>query len=480
MPLGPESELSEPGQRPPLRDRRRKIVKVTSLSLGGVLGVFVALNIILFVVYLGKAYPNTKVAGKQLGSVAFTEIPEKLDGLKLLPESFDLKYADKTVKAPASKLGLAVNEDELEESVKQRHWLPVANLVGERDTPLELNVDTSVMEKELDAIAEANKTAPVDAKIVQGEDGFSLSPDKPGTELNINGSKAAVLAAAESGESEVKLKVDEVEPEISDKDVAGQLEKLQKAQQTKLDYKYGGKTYTATAGDIAGWYSETGGVYKLSDADVKAYLTALGRRLNIRVANLTAVTESTKRALERGEPLSIALEASPLLPAAKTLVYCTAARGVDAGELPALRSKLATTFADTRGWNLGGLVDFVPGGSGCNFTVWLSAASQMPTFGAICDPEWSCNVSPNVVINFDRWKGASAAWNAAGGSLDDYRSMVINHEVGHNLGFYHKNCGGAGQPAPVMQQQSIDLQGCVFNPWPLAGELNQLKAMLGL
>ncbi|MET1033315.1 MAG: DUF3152 domain-containing protein, partial [Candidatus Saccharimonadales bacterium] len=99
---------------------------------------------------------------------------------------------------------------------------------------------------------------------------------------------------------------------------------------------------------------------------------------------------------------------------------------------------------------------------------------------AICDSLWSCRVGPNVVINFDRWQGASSSWNANGGTLDDYRHMVINHETGHWLGFGHASCGGAGQLAPVMQQQSIDLQGCKFNPWPSTSEITTLRRTLGL
>jgi hypothetical protein len=155
-------------------------------------------------------------------------------------------------------------------------------------------------------------------------------------------------------------------------------------------------------------------------------------------------------------------------------------RGVDASHLSGLSGKLSSVFADSRGWSLGGAVAFREVTSDCNFTVWLSAADQMPTFGAICDSTWSCAVSPNVFINFDRWQGASSAWNAADGALDDYRSMVINHETGHWFGFNHSSCGGAGQPAPVMQQQSINLQGCVFNPWPTASEQARLRSSLGL
>jgi hypothetical protein len=109
----------------------------------------------------------------------------------------------------------------------------------------------------------------------------------------------------------------------------------------------------------------------------------------------------------------------------------------------------------------------------------------MSSFGDICDSLWSCTVHPNVIINYDRWRYASDAWNVAynseaGNRLDDYRSMVINHETGHWFGFNHVFCSASGQMAPVMQQQSIDLRGCAFNPWPLATEQTNLRNQLGL
>jgi len=109
-----------------------------------------------------------------------------------------------------------------------------------------------------------------------------------------------------------------------------------------------------------------------------------------------------------------------------------------------------------------------------DFTLVLAASDMMTSFSMLgCHPDWSCNVGRNVIVNQDRWLGATTPWNAAGGTLRDYRHMVVNHEVGHNLGREHEDCSSAGNLAAVMQQQSYDLQGCRFNPWPLPSEVTR-------
>lgn len=133
----------------------------------------------------------------------------------------------------------------------------------------------------------------------------------------------------------------------------------------------------------------------------------------------------------------------------------------------------AATLADARGWIKAGY-DFRRVDTGGSFTLVLSEPQILNTIPG-CDSNWSCRSGRNVIINEDRWREASAAWNAAGGSLRDYRHMVINHETGHWLGHGHYGCSnGVNNVAPVMQQQSIDLQGCKFNPWPLQFEVDAL------
>lgn len=157
-------------------------------------------------------------------------------------------------------------------------------------------------------------------------------------------------------------------------------------------------------------------------------------------------------------------------PIGRTVTYDIATRGAITADLDTFKAQANQTLNDERGWSRLG-VQFAEVASGGEFTLVLSEASQLPTFWAGCSIEYSCQTGRYVVINQDRWQSGTPTWNDAGGGLREYRHMVINHETGHWLGHGHSNCPSAGQAATVMQQQSINLQGCKFNPWPLDSEI---------
>lgn len=152
--------------------------------------------------------------------------------------------------------------------------------------------------------------------------------------------------------------------------------------------------------------------------------------------------------------------------------YCIAGKG-NVGVLDGFANTVYRVLNDPRGWPRAGAT-FVKGdGDACNFTVVLSEAKYMQTFDSGCSAEYSCRVGDNVIINLDRWNGGIGNWMEAGGNLARYRTMVINHEVGHALGHIDNEttCAGAGKPAPLMQEQSMHLDGCTVNEWPLDDEL---------
>lgn len=181
---------------------------------------------------------------------------------------------------------------------------------------------------------------------------------------------------------------------------------------------------------------------------------------------------------EEATKTRMAPETNSISPSGKIVVtYDVTNRGNVSTSLDEFRVQANQTLNDERGWARMGVV-FQEVSNGGRFTLVLSEASQLPTFSSGCSVEYSCRAGRYVVINQDRWMGATASWNSAGGSLRDYRHMVINHETGHWLGHGHSGCAAPGQLAPVMQQQSIDLQACSFNPWPLASELS--SSQLGI
>lgn len=157
--------------------------------------------------------------------------------------------------------------------------------------------------------------------------------------------------------------------------------------------------------------------------------------------------------------------------ATREISYTIASKGTTTTNLDEFAAQVNQTLNNPEGWSRLG-VRFVEVDSDGQFVVWLSEAAQVPSFApGGCDAIVSCTVGNNVIINETRWVNGSDAWNAASGTLRDYQHMVLNHEAGHWLGHGHEYCSAPGAPAAVMQQQTLDMQGCSPNPWPLAHEI---------
>ena len=157
------------------------------------------------------------------------------------------------------------------------------------------------------------------------------------------------------------------------------------------------------------------------------------------------------------------------MPVRHAVTYHVETRGRITADVATFKRLAQESYADPRGWRGGG-VSFRRVASGGDLTLVLAEASWLPRFSSECSVEWSCRVGRFVVINQTRWLHASPMWHRTGGSLRDYRHMVLNHETGHWLGHGHASCPRRGAPAPVMQTQSKGLNGCRPNPFPVASE----------
>ncbi|MFJ6387987.1 DUF3152 domain-containing protein [Streptomyces sp. NPDC091972] len=131
-------------------------------------------------------------------------------------------------------------------------------------------------------------------------------------------------------------------------------------------------------------------------------------------------------------------------------------------------AQVERTLADPRGWTADGHSAFQRVSSGpTDFRIRLAtpatvdricAEGGLDTGGTV-----NCSVNRDVMVNLRRWVLATEFYRE---DVVGYRSLIVNHEVGHFLGHGHVTCPGAGRPAPVMMQQIKGLHGCVPNVWP--------------
>ncbi|MFA7767092.1 DUF3152 domain-containing protein [Streptomyces sp. NPDC048723] len=126
-------------------------------------------------------------------------------------------------------------------------------------------------------------------------------------------------------------------------------------------------------------------------------------------------------------------------------------------------------LGDRRGWTQDPKYAFqlVGAGQPVDFTIKIATPKTTDRLCEVVTPELigetNCSTGHTVVVNLKRWQEGSPQFN---GTPEEYRALIINHEVGHELGRGHEGCPGAGKPAPAMMQQIKGLQGCKSNAWP--------------
>ena len=84
---------------------------------------------------------------------------------------------------------------------------------------------------------------------------------------------------------------------------------------------------------------------------------------------------------------------------------------------------------------------------------------------------YSCRNGNQVIYNYFRWLAGAKDF---GLDIATYRLYLINHEVGHMLGWGHTDCPSQNALAPLMMQQSKTTGGCVPNGWPIYERITYL------
>jgi len=164
-------------------------------------------------------------------------------------------------------------------------------------------------------------------------------------------------------------------------------------------------------------------------------------------------------------------------PVKKTLKYKT--KNMTKLDESEFKIGVEKVLSDSRGWVSGG-VSFEEVTSGTSDLTIVLAAPEI--VDSLCRPletygTWSCRNGKQIIINSARWTGGYWRWK---GPIEDYRSYLVNHEMGHALGLGHSTCSENGRSAPVMMQQSKGLGMCVRNAWPREDEIKTIISKLNV
>ncbi|MEU6927776.1 DUF3152 domain-containing protein [Streptomyces sp. NPDC046374] len=139
--------------------------------------------------------------------------------------------------------------------------------------------------------------------------------------------------------------------------------------------------------------------------------------------------------------------------------------GVSAREAAA---EIQRILAHPRGWAAHGRGRFQLVSGDADFVIRIATPATADRLclenGLDTHGELNCETTAGVVVNLRRWMLGSPTF---AGAPAEYRHLIINHEVGHEIGLRrHLGCPGPGRPAPVMMQQIKGLDGCRSNAYP--------------
>jgi hypothetical protein len=448
-----------------------------------VFALFLLLNLGIYLQYSNRVYPGVHVGQVDIGNIPLSSLHQKLASVlsetRLVARVGTAQYSLDTTSLSSDDLGRV---ERTVRSLGHTTPLPVAGIIQAWMSPpiaMDQQLKDAAVNRLAAQLAAQVTHRPSDAvpMVVNGQ-AFVIA-QKTGSQLSV-AKAAAAIRAAYGRTATFSVTPDKLEPIIAASAYENDVQQAQTMLGLSLQVKRKGVVYVPAPAQIGDWliFRGPGRGIAVDSAGVASFVASIPGSFD-----RTAATNAVLGALQSDQSVTYnvstkAITATPklasALPSLPFASYSYCVGGDTAQDMQALGQQAAATLADGNGWTLGGRLKFELANEACNLTLRVTSEEGMKTLAASCVGKSSCQVGNEVLVRDSDWAAAPAVWK---GTLVAYRAELINHEIGHWLGFDHASCVGRAVPAPILAVPTVVLGGCSPNWYEVPVDLQGTKAL---
>ena len=436
-----------------------------------VLTLLVVGNVLIDLRLAGRAYPGVRVAGLSVGDKTEAEIRQALAqrasrnlNITVSGSSYQLATADvasvdvAAVAASAMQIGRSAG-------------LPMIGLATawfSGPVPMPYQIDQAKLSQAVAKLArDFDRPSHNATPVIIGGQALALA-ELAGTKLDQAAVRADIKLAL-TQYVDVTTSAEQLNPLVTAQSLQNSLQLAQQIIDSPVKIaipKRGVVTVPATT--VASWirFDAATSNVALDTGAVTAYVASLVGSFdrNAAVAGLLEhVVKGAEYTYTAGGKASAVTPVAVISSTPATYRYCIAASDND--NRTALSATAQTALADPAGWALGGQVVFIRQDADCHLHIRIGDADYLKSLSVMCDQQTTCRVGNEIGLLAAAWQQPSDTWKSG---IAAYRTELINHEIGHVLGFDHPGCL-PDSIKPTLTTQSITLGSGCSPVWHVIG-----------
>jgi vancomycin resistance protein YoaR len=286
----PQAEQFAPPQAP-----QPSIWRQWLLVTVGVIGAFALLNMAIWGMYAGRAYPGVRIGSQTVSNLDARTIQNRINWLT---EDYQLTVIvrdQQTVLTP-EQLGVVYDQQaSAEAAVKQgkQYIVPLYGLIYTWQSgvvDLRYSVDAPKLAAVAQQLAGESSVAPVDAQIVVEGETVRVVADKPGKGIDPERLRELILAQLKRGSTTANMAEEQTEAKISAKEAEAVIPAYEQAMKLPLAIQVNGRAITPGPAEVGKWLTtsadDTGKLsLAINQEALKAYVASVAGQVDVTPVN---------------------------------------------------------------------------------------------------------------------------------------------------------------------------------------------------